>query len=327
MQQQATFRGMILAAGLGTRLRPITDRIPKPCVPLLNIPLGLWPLQHLLEAGLTNLVVNTHHLPEQVMSLYQSQNAKLQTLNFSSEKPKILGSGGGVAKAKIYLDGDESFWLANGDEVFLPSQPNMFAGAWKQHLKNQPLATLLVMKHAEVGKKFGGVWVDKSGSVKGFGKQAPEPGLTGLHFTGFQIVSPRVFQHFPAGEVESNIFYDIYTRAIASGENVQIASVWGDWFETGSPSDLLAATRELLNIAATNKDLQKFLASHGAGELKKGFLIHPKSIIDPAAQLSGFVVAGKDSVVKGPVSLKNVVLLPGSQISSDVTHTLEESIL
>jgi mannose-1-phosphate guanylyltransferase len=297
--------------------------MPKPCVPVLNIPLGLWPLHHLLSAGVTDLVVNTHHLPDQVEDLFRSQSSRLNSLNFSSEKKTILGSGGGIAKAKPFLIGPDSFWVANGDEVFLPTQEDIFLEAWKQHQKTRAFATLLVMKHAEVGKKFGGVWVDKSGHVKGFGKQSPSAELVGYHYTGFQIISPEVFKYFSSAEVESNIFYDIYVKAIAAGEKVQIVSAWGDWFETGNQSDLLAATKELLQLSGSNTALQSFLAQNGAGDLKKGSLIHPTASIDPSSTLLGYVVAGKNSKIGPAVRVQNSVILPNSIVSEN----LEEKIL
>lgn len=321
-------KGMILAAGLGTRLRPITNQRPKPCVPILNIPLGLWPLEHLIQAGVTDLVVNTHHLPQQVVALFETQRERLKSLVFSPELPTILGSGGGIAKARHYLKSDDSFWVANGDEVFIPSQEGIFQAAWKQHHKTKPLATLLVMKHADVGKKFGGVWVDGNGQVQYFGKENPLPGvLQGLHYTGFQILSPRAFDYLPNDNRESNIFYDIYVKAIAAGERVQVCTVWGDWFETGSPADLLQATEELLTVAQHSPWLQKFLTARGAGTLNGQQLLHAKANLPSTVSTEGFLVMGAGSQVLAPsnesVSLRNVIVLP----ETVVRRSAEKEIL
>ena len=315
-------KGMILAAGLGTRLRPHTDHLPKPAIPILNVPLGYWPLFHLLKAGVRDLVVNTHHLPRHVEDLYQKQSKRLTSLNFTFEDGQILGSAGGVQNARQFLDGESSFYVANGDEVFLPTTEDVFDQVKSYHAKTGAIATLVVIKHPEVGSKFGGVWTDRTGVVRGFGKTPPAPDLLGYHYTGFQLLHPRVFKYIPATG-ESNIFYDALVAAIAAGERVQIVNAWGDWFETGNPADLLEATRVLLDLLPKNEmlknllwyfwpgyDAKKSLANSGTATVLKGDGV---SVL-PTASLSGFVVLGDGASVGANARLENVIVGPGAQV-------------
>lgn len=250
---------MILAAGLGTRLKPLTDTVPKAAIPLLGVPLGYWPLFHLLKAGVTDLVVNTHYLPEKVVSLFETVRPNLKGLNFTLEKPEILESGGGIGFAKKFLldDSSESFWVANGDEVYLPQSPNLFSDLKHFHDKSSNIATLLVVEHPEVGSKFGGVWCDSEMRVQGFGKTPPTSGLKGYHYTGFQVLSQKVFDYIPEGA--SNIFYDVLVKAILNHEPIFAYKGDGVWFETGNVEDLKKATQTLHQMRGTNQLLQAIL--------------------------------------------------------------------
>lgn len=309
-------KGMILAAGLGTRLRPYTDILPKPCIPLLNIPLGYFPLYHFFASGVTGLIVNTHHLPKKIEALYLEQSAKFKSLDFSHESPSILGSGGGIGHARHLLDDVSDFFVANADEVFLPSAEDTFQQLKGQHRSKKPLATLLVIKHPEVGTKFGGVWADKSGRVTGFGKIPTTSGSTGYHYTGFMILNRRVFDFIPKS-VESNIFYDVLVPAIEAGEEVRVITGWGDWFETGNKNDLLHATRTLLELLPQNKVLQKiyqtFLPSFSLKSdliREKGSLVlkTPTTQIHGTQSIHGFAVVGTNSSLGQNCSLNNVII-------------------
>ncbi len=241
-------KAMILAAGLGTRLRPLTDRWPKPAIPFLNVPLFFYSYELMREVGLTEVVVNIHHLPEQIVELCRIVDNSVQ---ISNEAAQILGSGGAVWKAREWLEGEENFLLANGDEVILPRQSRCLSRLVERHRETGALATLLVMRHHEVGAKFGGVWCDGEHRVLGFGKCPPAgdgalgDGVSvGLHYVGVMCLSSRIFRYLPDGE--SNILYDGVMAGIRNGEKVLAFEEELDWFETGNPTDFLHASRVCL---------------------------------------------------------------------------------
>lgn len=237
-------KAMLLAAGEGTRFRPHTSILPKPALPLLNVPLGFYSFDFLKNAGVESLVVNTFHLPDEIKRIYQSQ--QIFPVEFSAETEKILGSGGGLANAEQFFRNQKNFFLLNADEVLITQNSNLFSDLMKHHLHNQALSTLMVIDHPEVGTKFGGVWVNSNEQVIGFGKNRPPNAVHGYHFLGVQALSHNVFQYLPEN-IESNILYDGLMKALQNNEVVQVFKTDCHWFETGNLTDYLSATRTILS--------------------------------------------------------------------------------
>jgi mannose-1-phosphate guanylyltransferase len=247
-----TYNLMLLAAGLGTRLRPYTDKAPKPAIPFFGVPLGFYPLALMEDISLGNLVVNTHHLPAQIEALYQSLPPAGPALVISPEPRKILGSGGGIRKALPHLTGRGSFIVANADEIIFPENPSWMTEALKFHDWHKGIATLVTMEHPEVGQKFGGLWgkVTESGQFEVFEvSKKPIPGLRGLHFLGLMIFRDRIADYFSEDPLaEENILYETLARARKAGEKVFAFNCVGpttvSWFETGNPQDFRSAARD-----------------------------------------------------------------------------------
>ncbi len=252
---------MMLTAGLGTRLRPLTLHLPKPAVPLLNVPLLRYSLTPLEKLGLQNVVFNTHHLPEQLKASVGLEPVGASRVIFSDEQPNILGSGGGIRQAEASLRGLGAFWVANGDSVFFPTPMGAFAELQRHHEDQYPLATLLCTTHPQVGKSLPAVWVDLLGQVQGFGLQPPNGrhDVFAWHFTGFQILSDEVFRLIPAAGAP-NIFYDVLLPALSQGHSVQAVCVDGTWLETGSYQDYLNSTLTLLKLYSCPATLPPLLA-------------------------------------------------------------------
>lgn len=233
---------MMLAAGLGTRLRPYTESTPKPAIPFLKVPLAVYSLSLLENEKIDNLVVNTHHLPKQVEGLFQKINWPANKLIFSDETQKILGSGGAIRKAIAHLKGQGHFIVMNADEVILPHQKNLTKDLMETHRKTNSIATLLTMNHAEVGKKFGGAWVNQNSQVVQFSK-TQIPDTKGLHYLGVAVISDKIEQYFDQDQSsEENILYETLTRAMKDNQVVTCHNCQAHWFETGNPEDFLKAT-------------------------------------------------------------------------------------
>ncbi len=239
---------MILAAGEGTRLRPYTLETPKPAIPFLSVPLACYSLSLLDGIQIDRLVVNTYHLPDQVRTLFKTLPPQWKDLSFSSEENQLLGSGGGIHKAKNQLKGTGDFFVLNGDEVILPNQMRILEDMLSFHRWHKGIATLLTMPHPEVGTKFGGAWLSEGTQVKCFSKTNPgAEAPRGLHFMGVMILSDRVFNYFkPQVEIE-NILYETLTLAMKEGEQVHAYESQAQWFETGNPVDFMQATEFCLS--------------------------------------------------------------------------------
>lgn len=234
---------MLLAAGLGTRLRPYTEATPKPAIPFLGTPLAAYSLRLLQDIQIRHLVVNTHHLPEKVEKLFHKLNWPSDNLIFSNEKNQILGSGGGIRKAFAHLQSTDPFLVMNADEVILPNDPKLISNMITYHKNHNPIATLLTMTHPEVGTKFGGAWVNTNNEIQKFSK-TPVPSTKGLHYLGVILIDPRIKKYFDQNpHAEENLLYETLTRAMAEGHKVLCYNCEAQWFETGNPQDFLAATQ------------------------------------------------------------------------------------
>lgn len=259
---------MILCAGLGTRFQPITNTTPKPAIPFLNVPLLGYSLYYLEQLGVTNIVINTHHLPDKVRSVArQLTQGRGYKVEFSHE-PEILGSGGGIAQARALLgyasvDGTSadrvgnkdfvgnSFVVTNGDEVILFAHDAGYRPLWDFHNAQGALATLLTTDHPEAGRTLGGVWVGAGlhGAITRLGGTAPElPGAR--HFTGVFVFSPRVFNYMPTHGGPFHIFKDCLHHAMAAGEKVlsfhDPSLVWLDMSSEKDHSTGTKVARDLL---------------------------------------------------------------------------------
>ncbi len=344
-------RGMMLTAGLGTRLRPITEKFAKPAVPFLGIPLLRYPLWLMQAAGVDELVLNSHWKPEQISELARSISSPRLRVHVSHEDGRLLGSGGGIWKARGWLDqrtsGDtDSFMVSNGDEVILPHDQQILAKFREAHELSQALATILVMKHPLVGTQFGGVWAGPDGAVRGFGKNATEYGADsiGFHYIGLLLLNPRVFDFMPEGE--SNILYDVLKSAIAAGEKVRIVESEFTWFETGNPRDFLHATGEALHLLNAVNKHASFAESplkdpgirHAAQALKEItlanwpsgtsltkhgdalVLLAPQSELANGSSVKGFAVLEQGARITSAV--ENIVAMPGALVTAPLKNEI-----
>jgi mannose-1-phosphate guanylyltransferase len=237
---------MLLCAGEGTRLRPYTLKKPKPAIPFLGAPLVSYSMSLAEELKVTEFVMNTYHLPQELKSTVTSLRLDYK-VNFIEEKWGLLGSGGGIHNAKSFFEKEDDFLVMNGDEVILPQTHYALKDALKEHRWTRAIATLMVMPHPEVGKKFGGAWTKKgSQQVELFSKTSPSDEYEGHHFVGVMILSHRVFKYFKQNVEEENILYETLTKAMQAGEKVVVQPMNCLWFETGNPNDFLEATSTLL---------------------------------------------------------------------------------
>lgn len=331
---------MLLAAGEGTRLRPYTYIRPKPAIPFMNIPLAAYPLAFLENLPINRLIVNTFHLPTKIVDLFVQLPHGARHLNFSHEIERILGNGGGLEYAKDYFLGQGDLILMNSDEVILPVLPQQMQKALEHHQSSGAFCTLLTMHHPGVGSQFGGVWLDESEHVQGFGLIPPNPQCKKAeHFIGVQILSEEIFNYLPRGGVASNILYDGVSKAIAAGKKVQRYNIDCLWYETGNPKDFLHATETCLQLLsrapATIEDensvrllnpqrhlltaLQRFGGEKPVVEQRNGLRLfkHSSCLVDRSAELTGYVVSGANSRIGANCKLRNVVIGDGVDIPAD----------
>ena len=222
-------KAFVLGAGLGTRLRPLTDRRPKPLVPLYGKPLITFGLDHLIANGVTSFVVNTHHCPEAYDRLLPGAHYCGLPIEYRHE-PILLDTGGGIKNVEPFV-GNDPFVAYNGDILAdFPLRPSI-----ERHLRSGNLATLILRSSG------GPLHVQARGGrvtdIRGKLGNGSDPSYL---FTGITVLSPEIFRHIPAGGIVSII--PIYLDLIRAGEKIGGDVVDdGLWFDLGSRDAYLAA--------------------------------------------------------------------------------------
>ena len=210
-------RAMILAAGLGTRLRPLTYKIPKPLLPIKGKPLIDYNLELLANAGIKDVVVNLHHLGDQIRDHVRCGCRYGLKVHYSRER-NVLGTGGGIKKAEKYLKGGP-FIVINSDVLINIDLKNIIA----RHYKNRG-AALMVVRKLKRGEGYTPVDVGSDGRLKRFGRGK-------YMFTGVQILEPIIFKFLkkPSCLIESG-----YKKLLNAGFSVYTYTYKGYWNDVGT---------------------------------------------------------------------------------------------
>lgn len=233
---------MILAAGKGTRLRPLTESVPKPLVDVAGRPMIGFPLQLVREAGIHDVVINLHHLGHMIRDRLGDGTACGLRIQYSEEDP-ILDTGGGIAAARPWLNGD-SFALLNADTYMDLRLDDVVA----VHRRTGALATMVVRPDPEARRRDA-AYVDASGrlwSLLGADAPAAPAGLAGcarMMYAGVMILEPRIFDYLPAGVY--SVTRDVYPRLLAAQEPLYAYVHRGYWRVLDTHEDLAAGRQEI----------------------------------------------------------------------------------
>lgn len=219
---------MILAAGHGTRLWPLSIDRAKPALPFMGRPLVGYVAEYLARYGCREVAVNLHHRPESVRAALGDGTRFGVRLTYV-EEPVILGTSGALDNARAFFANDEPFVVVNGK---IATDIDLDA-ALRTHRETNALATLVLRPNA-ARERYSTVDV-RDGLVLGFGAHPQPPDHVGdvdapLMFTGIQILEPRIFEFIPRG-VFSHTTTDVYPQAIARGEKIAAHVAAGKWYE------------------------------------------------------------------------------------------------
>jgi len=329
-------KALLLCAGFGTGLKPYTEKIPKPALPILNVPLAFYSWHLLKESGVDQFVVNTHHLPEQIHNLFSgrvvSKVIDSQSIRFSDEKPEILDTGGGIRGAQSLLTGEQFFIVANTDAI----RNCDLREAIEFHKKSKAFATLVAMPHPGVGTQYGGLWTDENFDVHGFGKNfvppTSGPKLDAYHYTGVQIVDSRIYKYLPSGP---SPLFDTYRKALEGGEKVKAFVQSSLWLDAGTPEEFFNATSEMLKVLKNLKKeplfeklFKRFWPNfdkrpslfEGAGcdhslNLNGGNILLGNNVqLESDLDVKGFFVAGDNVEIAHGCEIENSVIIGNAKI-------------
>lgn len=308
-------RAMILAAGLGTRLRPLTEEVPKPLLPVANRPQIHYVLDQLARAGVQEVVVNLHHLAQHVRSALGESYGGIRIAY--SHEPELLGTGGGLKKVERFF-AEEPFILANADALTDAD----LGEAVRRHRETGAAATMVVRDWDPAGG-YAKVEVDAGGMVRRIGDRGSGEGLSPAVFTGIHILSRAILRRLPE-RAPSCIVRDGYLPMLAAGDRVAAHRIAGYWRDIGTLSAYLDANDEALRGRVPG-------APGGAadgGALRRRFrgvefttpvLVGAGCRIGEGSAVGPAVALGDGCLVGERCRLEGVVALPGARFAPGET--------
>ena len=236
-------KAFILAAGLGTRLKPLTDEIPKALIPVNGVPLLERNIKYLAAQGVTEFVVNVHHLADKVEDFLRRNNSFGCNIAVSDERSLLLETGGGLRHAAKFLNDSKPFVMYNVDVLTSLDVRRMYA----QHAQSGVLATLAVSRRSssryflfDKSKRLCGWRNVKTGEEK-LPVRTEQP-LILLAFGGVHVISPEIFKHLDSfGEKFSIV--DVYL-ALAAEHRIESYDIQGErWIDVGKLDTLEEANK------------------------------------------------------------------------------------
>jgi mannose-1-phosphate guanylyltransferase/mannose-1-phosphate guanylyltransferase/phosphomannomutase len=303
---------MVLAAGLGTRLRPLTNEITKPMVPVLDRPVMAHILDLLEDHGFEDVIANLHYFPESIEQYFGER------LSYRFE-PELLGTAGGVRGCADFF-GEDSFVVISGDAL-----TDIDLGAFAaRHREAGGIATLAVKKVSDT-REYGVVLHDREGRITGFQeKPSPEEALSDLGNCGIYIFSPEIFDYFPDRPFV-DWAQDVFPTLLENDIPFYIHEVREYWNDVGSLAELRQGTFDALRGE---------LRLHVDGrEVAPGLIVAGESVVPRSAEIEGSVWIGRDVELgenvrlTGPLvlgdgarvgegaQLRDSILLPGTEVA------------
>jgi mannose-1-phosphate guanylyltransferase len=307
-------RAMVLAAGLGTRLRPLTYEITKPMVPVLDRPV----MEHIVDLldrhGFDEIIANLHYFPETISEHFGER------LRYHLE-PELLGTAGGVRACADFF-GDDSFLVISGDAL---TDIDLRALA-ARHSETGGIATLAV-KQVPDTSEFGVVLHDDDGRITGFQeKPAPEEALSDLGNCGIYVFDPKIFDYFPDRPFV-DWATDVFPVLLENDVPFFIHELDEYWNDVGSLSELREGTfdalRGELHLEIDGEELWPGVIVAGESPLHEDTEIEAPAWIGrevrigAGVRLMGPIVLGDGAIVGDHAQLRASIVFPGTEIAAD----------
>jgi mannose-1-phosphate guanylyltransferase len=299
-------KAMIMAAGVGSRLDPLTQDVPKPLIPIANRPMMDILFERLLEIGITDVIANTHYKSEQIIERYKNNNNGI-IFNYINEE-ELSGTAGGVKKCQFFFNEGEDFLVLSADGL---SNADLKAGV-ESHKKSGAIATMGIKKIAlEEIPNFGVVVTDDEGFVTGFQeKPAIKDAKSDCINTGIYIFNYKLFDYIPADtfyDFAKNVFPDLLSKEIKIN-SFQVDEYWSD---IGTIAQYMQSTKDLFNNLYTINHSEII-------ETPKGSYIKDDSYIASSALFFGFNTIGKNCIIGKNVVLKDCIIWDDVEIHDNL---------
>jgi mannose-1-phosphate guanylyltransferase/mannose-1-phosphate guanylyltransferase/phosphomannomutase len=310
-------KAMVLAAGLGTRLRPLTYEITKPMVPVLDRPVMAHILDLLDRHGFGETIANLHYFPDSIREHFGER------LSYRYE-PELLGTAGGVRACAEFF-GDDSFLVISGDAL---TDIDLTALA-ARHRESGGVATLAVKKVPDT-REYGVVLHDREGRITGFQeKPHPDEALSDLGNCGIYVFRPEIFDYFPERPFV-DWAQDVFPALLSNDVPFHIHEVREYWNDVGSLAELRQGTfdalRGELRLEVEGEEIAPGVVVSGGrslpedAEVEGPVWVGRDVTIGAGVRLMGPVVLGDGATVGERAQLRETIVFPG-------THVADESIL
>jgi mannose-1-phosphate guanylyltransferase len=306
-------RAMVLAAGLGTRLRPLTYERPKPMVPVVNRPMMDHVLELLRRNGITEIVANLSYLPDQITDHYGDGSDYGVSIEWSFEQ-ELLGTAGGVRKVREFFAG-EPFLVMAADAL-----TDVDLDALREaHGLNDGISTLTVKRVPDT-REYGVVVTDQVGRIQGF-QEKPDPAeaLSDLASCMIYVLEPEVFDHFP-GRDPVDFALDVFPALLEAGVPFGVHTTDDYWNDVGSLPEYLQGNLDVLTGAIQVAPAGDLIGPEGAGDLAEGVeidgpvLLGEGAAVGEGALLEGPLVIGPGARIGAGARVRESVLLAGAEV-------------
>lgn len=295
-------KGMILAAGLGTRMGPISDYIAKPAVPFLGVPMIEHSIGVLRSGGIEEIIINLHHKPETIKEILGDGSHLGVSISYSHEDP-LLGSGGGIGKVRDFFE-DEAFAVLNSDIILDIDISDVV----EAHQKAESGATLVLRPDPE--ERYGKVLVDETGRVRkieGHPKRLDFHGGKSYMFAGLHIIEPVWFDYTPERDVYES-FSDVYAPMMLDGHAVSSFVMDGRWIDIGSAKRFLEASLDqLIGNIIPNK------CKPGENSIIVNSILTDGVKIGENCKLNSVIFIG-DAEIGAGCDLEECIVCPGARV-------------
>jgi NDP-sugar pyrophosphorylase family protein len=286
-------QAFVLGAGLGTRLRPLTEDLPKPLVPIFQKPLITFALDHLIDAGVKSFVINTHRLPELFRQFFPENNYAGNSVTLVNE-PDLLDTGGGMKNVERFL-GTRPFLVYSGDILTDVALEPLI----EEHFRAKNDVTLGLRRNTGLGA---GV-VMRDGRIIAISKESNPK--ENFDYANISVWSSEIFSRIPAKKIS---FIPIVVDWIAQGGKIGGLELGdGKWFNIGSRDDYLDVHRAI----SSEHWRPPYVKTPDWFEP-----VAQSAQVDATAQIRGCSVVGADCRVGEDVILEDTIVWPHSQIAS-----------
>ncbi len=291
-------KAFILAAGFGSRLKPITNGIPKPLIPVLNVPSICYPLALLREAGIQSVICNVHYHADRIRHFFSESSESGLDVHIS-EEPEILGTGGGLKLCEQLLD-DEPFLLINSD-IIADFNLQSFIDAHRQ--SGRPGSLMLYKTPA--ARSIGDVGLH-NGEVRDFRNMLGTGLRSDYIYAGAAVLGPSIFRYLKS---EFSSIVDTGFTGLINNESLGCFLHNGFWHDIGTPESYWRAN--ILNRNTTLAIAQRISAQVGM----KPEMVSPDAHISPDATVRESVIGSRCRIGEGSV-LHQSVVLPGTAVEN-----------